>query len=76
MRSGVVAGKRYPLPEARGSGQECQDVTAQEQWRGVTPCRRPGTAARRSYPMPEVGAVAKMSNPTSKEQWLLRRRRA
>ena len=37
---------------------------------------RSGAAAKRSYPMPEVGAAAERSNPTSKEQWLHWRRRA
>ena len=38
------------MPEARGGGQECQAVTAQEQPRGATPLPRSGAAARRSYP--------------------------
>ena len=33
-------------------------------------------AVKRSYPMPEVGAMAERSNPTSKEQWLRGCRRA
>ena len=42
------------MSEVRGSGRECQAVTAQEQTRGVTPCLRSGAAAGRSYPMPEA----------------------
>ena len=34
------------MSEVRGSGQECQTATAQEQWRGATPCRRSGAAAK------------------------------
>ena len=40
-----------------------QAATAQEQLRGATP-------------YPRLGAAARRSNPTSKEQWLRRRRRA
>ena len=41
-RSGVVAGRSYPMPEARGSGQE-EQPHVQEQW--LCGCRR----AKRSY---------------------------
>ena len=60
--------------------------------RGVTPCLRSGAAAWRSYPMPlsprlgaasgrsyptpDARAVARRTNPTSKERWLHRCRRA
>ena len=36
---------REELPHVRGQGQ---------QWRGATPHRRPGAAARRTYPTPEA----------------------
>ena len=38
-------------------------------------CNSAGTAER-SYPASEAGVVARRSNPTSKERWLHRRRRA
>ena len=63
MRSGATAEKSYPMPKVRGSDQECQAVTAQEQPRGATPHPRSGALAERSY-------------PTSKEQRLHRNRRA
>ena len=59
----VVAKRSYPTSEVRGSGRECQAVTAQERPRGATLRPRPGAAAGRS-------------NPTFKEQWLRWRRRA
>ena len=58
-----VAKKSYPTSEVRGSAQECQAVTAQEMLKGATPCPRPGAEAGRS-------------NPTSRELWLHRHRRA
>ena len=51
------------MSEVRGSGQECQAATVQEQPRGGTP-------------RPRSGAAAERSNPTSKEQWLRGHRRA
>ena len=63
--------------EVRGSGLECQAVTAQElprgatprpsqgQLGGATPRPRSGAAAGRRYPASEVWAVAERSNPTS-----------
>ena len=54
LRFAGAAVKRYPTPKVRGSGQECQAVTAQEQPRGATPRPRPGAAAGRSYPQPET----------------------
>ena len=51
------------MSEVRGSGLECQAVTAQEWLRGATPRPRSGEAEERS-------------NPTSKERWLRGRRRA
>ena len=87
----VVAKRSYPTSEVRGSGRECQAVTAQEWLRGATQVRdqgrpggatprpRSGEAAGRSYPTPphpRPGAAAGRTNPTSKEGWLLGRRRA
>ena len=46
-----------------GLGSECQAATAQGHLRGA-------------IPRPRSGAVAKKSNPTSKEQWLCGCRRA
>ena len=46
--------EELPHSKVRGSGQECQAVTAQEQPRGATPRPRPGAAAGRSYPQPET----------------------
>ena len=51
------------MSEVRGSGLECQAVTAQEWLRGATP-------------RPRSGAAAKRSNSKSKEQWLRGHRRA
>ena len=44
----------YPRSEVRGSGLECQAVTAQEQLRGATLCLRSVAVAERSYPASEV----------------------
>ena len=54
LRSGVAAGRRYPMSEVRGSGPECQAATAQEQLRGATPRPRSGAEARRT-PCPRGG---------------------
>ena len=51
------------MSEVRGSGLECQAVTAQEWLRGATP-------------RPRSGAAAKRSNSKSKERWLRGHRRA
>ena len=44
----AVAKRSYPTSEVRGSGRECEAVTAQERPRGATPARgqgqRPGGA--------------------------------
>ena len=48
LRSGVAAGRSYPMSEVRGSSRECQAVTAQEQLRGATPRPRSGAEARRT----------------------------
>ena len=61
----AAAKRSYPTSEVRGSGQECQAVTAQEQPRRATQVRgqerlpggaaarpRSGVAAERSYPTP------------------------
>ena len=59
----AVAKRSYSTSEVRGSGQECQAVTMQERLRGPTV-------------NPRSGAAAGKSNPTSKEWWLHRHRRA
>ena len=51
------------MPKVRGSDQECQSATAQEQPKGATP-------------RPRSGAAAKRSNPMSKERRLRGHRRA
>ena len=53
------------MPKVRGDGQEELPPTRGQGQRpgGATPCPRSGAMAKRSY-------------PTSKEQWLCRRRRA
>ena len=51
------------MSEVRGSGQECQAVMAQERLRGATL-------------RPRLGALARRTNPTSKEPWLCGHRRA
>ena len=38
-----AAKRSYPMSEVRGSGQECQAATAQEQPRGATHRLRPGS---------------------------------
>ena len=54
VASALSAAKSYPTSEVRGSGQECQPVTAQELLRGATPRLRSGVAAKKSYPASEV----------------------
>ena len=65
-----VAESSYPTSEVRGSCQECQAATVQEQPRGATPHPMPGTAARRSHPTPEA------RGGSQEDQWLHWRRRA
>ena len=54
------------MSEVRGSGQEYQTATAQEQPRGATPHPRPGAASRRSYPTPEARGSGWEDLPTPK----------
>ena len=81
LRSGAAAERSHPMaevrsggqeelphaptPEARGSSwEELPHNRGQGRWLGgATPCPRPGAAAGRT-------------NPTSKERWLCRHRRA
>ena len=71
-----------------GGGQKCKAVTAQEQPSGATLCQtevrgggrmcKTGTVQklpRGGTSRPRPGVVAKISNPTPKEQWLHRLRR-
>ena len=62
------------MSEVRGSGRECQAVTAQEQRTGVTPRPRSGAAseiagcnstgaAERSYPQPEARGGSREEQP-------------
>ena len=64
------------MSEVRGSGRECQAVTAQDSGEELLHVggqrRQPGGAT--SSPMP--GVAARRSNPMAKEWWLCRRRRA
>ena len=56
MTGALSAAKRSdPTSEVRGSGRECQAVTAQERPRGATLYPRSGAVAGRSYPTSEVG---------------------
>ena len=48
--------EELPHIRGRGSSQECQAATAQEQPRGATPRPRSGAVAGRSYPPPEARA--------------------
>ena len=52
-----MAKRSYPTSEVRGCGRKFQAATVQERPRGSPPCLRPG-------------AVAEVSNPTSREPWL------
>ena len=62
-KSGAVAGRSYPTSEVRGSGRECQAVTAQERRRGDTPRPRSGAVARRSYLRPEARGGGQKDQP-------------
>ena len=53
------------MSEVRGSGQECQAVTAQERPRVATKVRGQGRRPGGATPRPRSWAVAKMSYPTS-----------
>ena len=48
------AKRSYPAPKVRGSGRECQAVTAQEWPRGATPSPRAGATAKKSHPTSEA----------------------
>ena len=64
------------MPEVRGGSlEELRRVQGQGRQSRTPGCNSSG-AAERSYPSPRPGAVARSSNPASKEQWLRRRRRA
>ena len=58
-----TAERSYSTLEVRGSGQECQAVTAQEWPRGAIQSLRPGVADRRSHTPSEVGATDWRSHP-------------
>ena len=74
---------RDKLPRVRGQGGRPRGDTQRPRsgaaMRGVTLLPRAGAAGRRSYPTlprPRPGAADGRTNPTSKEPWLCRRRRA
>ena len=85
----LSTGKRsYPTSEVRGSGQECQAATAQEQptratqvqgqgWqlKGATLHPRSGTSGGATLCL-RSGVAAGRTKPTSKEWWLCGLRRA
>ena len=58
-----VAKRSYPTSEVRGSGLECQAVTAQEQPRGATPHPRSGATAGRRYPASEARGGGQEDQP-------------
>ena len=68
--------RSYPTSEVRGSSQECQAATAQERQRRATQVRGQGRQPGGPTPRPRPGAAAGRTNPTSKERWLRRRRKA
>ena len=75
LRSGAAARRSYPTSEVRGSSrEELPYIRGQGPWPwGDTLHPRSEAAAGRSYPTPprlRPEAVAGMTNPTSKEQWL------
>ena len=86
-----AAERSHPMSEVRGRSWE-DPMPEGQRPRGATPRPRSGGAAKRSYPVSEDGATAgrsyptplhpkpraagRRSNPTSKEPWLRRRRRA
>ena len=60
---GAAAKRSYPKSEVRGSSQECQAATAQEQQRGAIPRPRPGAADGRSHPTPEARGGGREEQP-------------
>ena len=64
-----AAERSYPMSEVRGSGRQCQTVTAQERPRGATPRPRSGQGGgvvpERRYPASEVRGGDKRSYPAS-----------
>ena len=74
----VRGGGREELPQLRGQGQRprmpsCDSAKAERSYSHT----RPGVAAGRSYPHgPRPRVAGGRSNPTSKERWLRRPRRA
>ena len=62
-----MAERSYFSPKVRGSDQEGQAVTAQEQSRGATPHPRSGEAAETSYPTSEVRGSNREKQPHIQE---------
>ena len=61
-----MAKRSYPISEVRGSGRECQAVTAQTQRSGAAKKSHPVSKVRggpRSQPAFEVGVAAWRRNP-------------
>ena len=58
-----MAKRSYPTSEVRGSSQECQTVTVQEQLRGATPRPRLVGWPRGDTQRPRSGAVRKGVTP-------------
>jgi len=71
-----VAERSYPTSKVKGSGLECQAAMAQEQQRRATQVRGQGRRPGGTTPRPRPEVAAGRTNPTSKEQWLRRCRRA
>ena len=72
LRSGAATGRRYTKPQARGKGGGQEELP-----HGPKPKARGGR--QEAYPRPphpRPRAAARRSNPTSKELWLRRHRRA
>ena len=60
-----AAERSYPTSEVRGHG-----------WEELPPVRSQGWQPREATPCLRLGAASERSNPTSKEWWLHRHRRA
>ena len=64
----MVAKRSDPTSEVRGSDQECQAVTVQEQPRGATLLPRPGAVAKKSYPTFKIRAAARRSHTAPEDR--------
>ena len=77
-RSRVVAKRSYPTSKVRGSIQDELSHVQGQGWRPsqATTHQRLGRWLREATTRPRSGEAANSSNPTSKERWLRRHRRA